>query len=209
MEIISLNRNAIKKAVNVLRQGVVIVYPTETAYGLGCDATNVHAVKRIFKIKGRSSKKPLPLIVGNRAMAERVIQFDALIARLADRAWPGPLTVVAESRIKNNELRIGHWAHLVSAGTGSIGVRVSALPFARKLSEKLGKPIVATSANYADGGECYTLIDVLKQFDQKYLPDLCIDGGRLRHCKPSTIITVRDGHIVTLRRGPISIGKLE
>ncbi|MBI4261900.1 threonylcarbamoyl-AMP synthase [Candidatus Uhrbacteria bacterium] len=212
MEIVSLNKETytrvLRQALRVLRAGGVIVYPTETAYGLGCDATNVAAVKRIFTIKGRSFKKPLPLIVGKRAMADRYVALSPALRLLARTYWPGALTVVAPMNTRNEIRKLSNWETVVSAKTGTVGIRVSAYPFARKLSEKLGKPIVATSANYADGGECYTLIDVLKQLQSNVLPNLCIDGGHLRRRKPSTIITVRDGHIVTLRQGAIAVRKL-
>lgn len=141
-------------AVAHLRSGGLLIYPTETSYALGCDATNTKAVRAIFRLKGRERGKPLPLIVASMAMAERYIQFTPPARRLAKKYWPGPLTLVLASRSRRSStLRrrgAGEWARVapgIIAANGTIALRASSHSIARALSRHLGRPIVSTSAN--------------------------------------------------------------
>ncbi|MFP5212072.1 MAG: L-threonylcarbamoyladenylate synthase, partial [Acidobacteriota bacterium] len=123
----------------VLAEGVII-YPTETLYGLGANPLSEEAVKKVYRVKGRDFDKPLPLIAANRAAAlSAVARWTDLAEVLAESFWPGPLTLVlaASPRLPA----------LIHAGTGKIGVRVSSHPVARVLAEASGGLITATSAN--------------------------------------------------------------
>lgn len=133
----------LNQAVEILRQGGVVAYPTETFYGLGCRADLESAVERIFEIKGREGDKPLPLIVADEEMAAEVARMsgagsETLAPDLAKVFWPGPLTLILPAR---REFPRG------IAPRGTIALRVSAHPLARALSRNLDQPLVSTSAN--------------------------------------------------------------
>ncbi len=183
----------VKEAVAVLKKGGVVVFPTETAYGLAADPENRRAVKRIYHIKGREAGKKLPLIAADAGMAIVYAKVSPLLAKLARKHWPGPLTVVGKRA----------------------AVRVSSHPVARALSRGLGRPIISTSANVSGQPTCYSVKSFLKQLSlrgvrsndrtTKQSPDFIIDVGALPRRKPSTIVTERKGQITILRQGSIRL----
>lgn len=184
----------LRQAVKQLREGGIVIYPTETAYALGADATNAHAVRRIFEIKNRDWQKSLPLIVGSLTDAERVAHFSRHATELAKRHWPGPLTLVLPVRASS-----GLAPGIVS--DGMVALRVSSHPIARALARGLGKPITSTSANVSGEGQCHSVRTIHKQF--KHFPPhlLIIDAGSLPRRKVSTIVRLRDGNLEIIRKG--------
>lgn len=185
----------IRTAIDVLRMGGVVVFPTETAYGLAADATNLSAVKKIFEIKGREGEKSLPLIASSREMVERYAGIPRGLEKLASRYWPGPLTLVLPA--------MGGLAPGV-VHNGTVAIRVSSHPVARALSEGLGAPIVSTSANRSGQPTCYSMEEVRAQLGDA--PDLFIDVGLLHPEPPSTIVAVDDyGYPEILRQGAVEI----
>ncbi|KKW36919.1 MAG: Sua5/YciO/YrdC/YwlC family protein [Candidatus Giovannonibacteria bacterium GW2011_GWA2_53_7] len=191
----ALSRERVKEAVEVLRLGGIVVFPTETSYGLAVDATNARAVAKVAKLKGRPTEKTFPLIVSSTAMAERYGHLRCLGRRLAKRYWPGALSLVVEAR-KNSGLARG-----IIAKDGTIAVRVSSDSTARALSRGLGRPIVSTSANKA--GEP-SLHDV-SHLDFKV--DFVLDVGRLPLRRPSTIVRIVEGDMTVLRQGGLRLPK--
>lgn len=191
----------IKKVVRHLKCGGVIVYPTETSYGLGADATNEEAVKKIFVLKGRERGKPLPLIVGNLRDAERIARFSPRARALAKQYWPGPLTLVLPVKTRAN-LAMGVRFHGTVHGT--VAVRVSAHPVARAIAARLGRPLVSTSANLSGKEPCYSIMECKRYFGhQKDI--FFVDGGRLKKQPPSTIVMVRGKKIQILRQGAVTL----
>ena len=189
----------IEAAVNVLRQGGVVVFPTETAYGLAADATDPRAVRRVYQIKGREPGKTPPLIVADRAMAEEYVEILEALHTLADAHWPGALTVVG---------KVGKGlASGVVRADGTVAVRVSAHPVARALSKGLGLPIVATSANVSGLAPCYSVRTFRRQLRAAGHPepDAVVDVGPIPRRKPSTIVTVKRGKTVILRQGSVKL----
>ena len=197
----------------------MIIYPTETAYAVGCAATDEKAIERIFQIKGRAKRKTLPLIVGSLAMAKKWFLFNKKELALAKKFWPGPLTLVLPIRRKPTRLfsaiaenrRVGRkrLSRQVVAKNDTAAVRVSGSRFVRRLVEALGEPLVSTSANISGRGECYSLSAAKKQLGEKMkLVDLAVDAGRLPKRLPSTIARVEDGKITVLREGPIKLERL-
>ncbi len=190
-----LQGRLILEAIAVLKQGGVVVFPTETAYGLAADATNEKAVARIFEIKGRNEEKSLPLIAASREMVERFAGIPRGLEKLASQYWPGPLTLVLPA--------IGGLASGV-VRDGTVAIRVSSHPVARALSEGLDAPIVSTSANLGGQPACYTVEDVRAQLGDT--PDIYLDGGVLEPQLPSTIVGVDDyGYPEVLRQGEVLI----
>lgn len=202
MEIIKIDKNKpdkrnIKRAVGILRRGGVVVYSTDTAYALGCDSTSRQAMARIFKIKKRPREKQLPLIAGSTAMVKKFYKIDKISARLIKKYWPGPLTLV---------LSIKHNVSTILGRNKKVAVRVPDCKIARLLSGRLGRPIVSTSANLSGQQVCYSASCVIGQFkNQKYQPDLILDAGRLPKRKPSTIVIIKDGRVVILRKGAVEV----
>ncbi|MFH1620625.1 MAG: L-threonylcarbamoyladenylate synthase [Patescibacteria group bacterium] len=211
MKIISLktalDQTAIKTAVQVLNDGGVIAYPTETTYGLGCDPRNAKAVARIYKLKGRERKKPFLLVASSVAQVRRVAKLHAISYELQARYWPGPLTLVLPVK-----RMLVHRARLHKSITphDEIAVRVSSSPFVRALCKAYGFPIVSTSANKTGESECRSRRAVRRVFGkvktQTLVPDLIIDAGALPRRKPSTVVRIKaNGTIEVLRQGAIKI----
>lgn len=185
---------------DALEEGQTLVYPTETCYGLGCDATNQVAVDKIFAIKQRQQDKSVLIVMPDREMAEEYVVWNDEIERLADRYWPGPLTVVADAQ-SGTDLAYG-----VLADDGTVAFRVSSHPLVYELAASLGRPIVSTSANIAAMDSPYDIDSVIAMFDGKTdQPDMVIDAGPLPEQSPSTIVRVKDGTIEVLRQGDIII----
>lgn len=190
------SHDALDQAVRAIRRGDTIVFPTETAYGLGCDATSASAVAKIFAIKNRPASKSLPVIVGSIAMVKKYVRWNECAHNLAKKWWPGPLTL---QLVANRTLP-------VVASDGSLALRVPAMEFIRLLSLRSGVPLVATSANSAGGKTRYSIRGVLHELARSAVqPDLIIDGGRLPRRKPSTIVDARTLKPVIVRQGSIHI----
>ena len=194
------NADVFSQAIEALRRGDVIVFPTETFYGLGADALNPAAIDKILLLKGRNPDNPIPLIVADRAMLEEVVrEFSPVAQRLAERFWPGPLTLVlpAKERLP---------APLLNRD-GGVGVRISSHPLARRLSRELGRPITATSANLSGRAPARTIAEALTYFSERLT--VYLYGGALAGKKGSTVIEVLGGKLRTVREGEISAPEID
>lgn len=182
------------EAVATLKQGGLVVYPTESSYALGCDSRNKKAVVALYRLKSRLQTKQLPVIAASRAMAERFFYLNGTAKKIARRHWPGPLTILLAPKKK-----------LPVSELPKVAVRVSAHPLARRLARGLGAPVVSTSANKSGSAACYSVAQLRRQLplDAARVPLLIIDAGTLPHNAPSTIIDVRDNHVVVLRKGKV------
>jgi len=182
------------EAVRILREGGVVAFPTETFYGLGADARNETAVEKIFRIKGRNFRKPLPVIVADdgelSGLAEEIPEAAAI---LMQTFWPGPLTLIFRATPSVSSRLTG--------GTGKIGIRVSSHPVAGFLAAGLAGPLTATSANLSGGPECSSADAVIRALDD--LPDAVIDGGATPGGAGSTILDVTLSPPRILREGAI------
>jgi len=191
-----VSNKQLKKAIDVLINGGVIVFPTETSYGLAADATNSRAVERIFAIKERDLSKTLPIIVSGMAMATDLADLPIKLKSLARKAWPGPLTIIAPATEDNN-LATG-----IVHQDGTIALRVSSHPTPQYLAKKLKRPLVATSANLSGQPAVFSISELRIQLANSQLqPDLILDAGSLPESKPSTIAKEVDDQIIVLRAG--------
>jgi len=197
MRVINIQHNqarASQEALRCLRSGGTIVYPTETAYGLGGDFLDKKVRAKIFKLKQRPKNKALPVIVGNLKQAQKIVKFDALSLSLAKKYWPGPLTLILP--VINPKV----------CGCKTLAVRVSGFAWARNLAKTLGKPLISTSANISGAKTNYYLGPIVKAFkNQPIQPDLLFNSGRLPKCPPSTIAKITKGKIRVIRQGPIKV----
>ncbi|MEK7158727.1 MAG: L-threonylcarbamoyladenylate synthase [Patescibacteria group bacterium] len=181
--------------IQILRHGGVIVYPTETAYAIGCDATNTKAIRRVYAIKSRAFTKPLPIIVSSMWMANAWVRWPRGAKKMAKQFWPGPLTLVLPKK---------QLPGVLTAGRRNVAVRMSSHPIPPLLARALGRPIVSTSANVSGEKACYTLQEVRKQLASRKM-DGWLDGGRLRRRPPSTIVDWMQGTPTITRQGTIRI----
>lgn len=194
MKTVKADQAGIREAVRVLKMGGVIAYPTETTYGLGCDPRNAKAVARIFKIKGRDTKKMVLLVAANVSQVKKVARFSPHAKRLAATFWPGPLTLVLPA----------------TEGKKDIAIRVSSDVFVHGLTSRFKFPIVSTSANRSGRTPCRSVRAIRKVFAGHQAPDLIIDGGTLPKRPPSTIARIKnDGTIEVLREGAIAANSLQ
>jgi L-threonylcarbamoyladenylate synthase len=190
---------SLTEAIDALAAGELVVYPTETFYGIGADALSPAALGRLFAAKQRESGKPVALIAADGPMAFSLARrTPALAQRLADSFWPGALTLVIAARD-------GLPPELLGAG-GGVGVRVSSHPTARALSAGLGRPITATSANRAGEPAARTLDEARAALGTKV--KVYLEGGRLDVSAPSTVVAVAEDDWKVLREGSISRSQL-
>jgi len=186
----------IDRVVQSLSQGNVAALPTDTFYGLAVDPVNLRAVDRIYEIKTRARHKPLSLLISETAQAWNLARdLDSAFDRLAERFWPGPLTVVVKAGARL-PLR-------VTANTGNVAIRVPDSLIARAVIEKLALPITATAANLRGMPECTDAHYVRAQLAEQ-IP-LIVDGGPTPRNLPTTIVDLSGGgnHWMILREGAI------
>jgi len=183
---------------SVLHAGGVIGFPTDTAYGLGADPFSQDAVAEIFRIKGRPETKPILLIVNSAEMAEEIALPSALYRKVARSFWPGPLTMVLRA--------VRHVPAIITAGTGTVGVRWPLAAFASELIGRFGKPITGTSANQSGQSSCVSAKEVQAQLGD--LLSILIDAGELPVRGGSTLLDLTTDPPVVLREGPVSFEAL-
>lgn len=192
---------AIQEAAELLRQGKLVAFPTETVYGLGADARNTEAVKGIFTAKGRPSDNPLIVHIAGLGMLEELaLAADPVSRRLAKAFWPGPLTLVLPCRP-------GVLSPLVTAGLDTVGIRMPDHPVALSLIRASGCPVAAPSANRS-GRPSPTLAEHVRE-DLDGRIDGLLDGGATGVGLESTVVQMdAEGRIHVLRPGGITLRQL-
>jgi L-threonylcarbamoyladenylate synthase len=201
MQIVTLahatDQEAIQTAVECLKAGGLLIFPTETTYGAGVDATNQEAVNKLLAYKSRREGKPLSIAVTDLAMAERYVEVNDSAKRLYERFLPGPVTVVSKSK---NVVAEG-----VASEYGTIGIRMSSHPLIAEIVKAFGKPVTATSANGSGEKRPYTIQDIFDGLSekQKSLIDVVLDAGTLPPNPPSTVIDTTLDTPVIFRQGDI------
>lgn len=187
-------------AVAALNRGEVIVFPTETLYGLGADALNFSAVEKVFQLKGRDPRNPFPVLVSDRAMLDFLVtEITPLAEKLMARFWPGPLTLVLPARKDIPKPLVN--------STGGVGVRISSQPIAQEIVKMLGRPVTATSANPSGQPGARTVAQARNYFPDKIV--IFIDGGELPSQIGSTVAEVAGNKLRIIRAGEIGRSELE
>ncbi len=205
MEIIKIDskisqKEMINQAVMILKNGGVIAYPTDTTYGLGVDATNVNAISKVYKIKGRDFRKPIHVVVSDIKMAKKFAYIDKKTMVFFKKFLPGPLTLV----LKKKKTVLDE----LTANLKTVGIRIPESKIAIEIVKKFKKPVTTTSANLSGLPACYSLKEILKQFENSKLINLILDAGDLPKIPPSTIIDLTGKKPKVLREGPITSNKL-
>lgn len=199
MEVIRVDLNkdyteAVDRTVFILQQGGVVVFPTDTLYGLGANALNTYAVQKVFSIKNRPLSKPLPVIARNMRWMEELVSIKPSQKVFLEKVWPGKITVVLPKKDIVPDA--------VTAGSKTVGVRIPDHPFVDAVLDKLGYPITATSANPSGEESTGDIDQVIKSFsEQRIRPDLIVDVGVLPQSEPSTILDLTTDQPKILRIG--------
>lgn len=179
----------IRTAAHIIRHGGVVIYPTDTAYAIGCDFQNAAAIERIVQIKKRTKRK-FTLIASSQQQVEEFFPLNACQKKLAKKYWPGPLSIVLNKQF---------------------AVRVPALDIARTLARNAHTLLIATSANISGEQEIYNLHAKENRARASTLRhlrahvDAMIDIGALPLCQPSTVVQCHDHHMIVHRAGPIIV----
>lgn len=190
--------DTIKEALAVLRVGGIVVFPTDTVYGVGCDLFNPQAAEKIYKAKGRAFNKPLPALVSSLDQAFMIAESPPKsFEKLADKFWPGALTIVVKAKASVPKF--------VTSGGDTIGIRMPNHLIALKLISEFGSPLATTSANKSGELEPTTAEEVLAKLDAEIdLVDLIIDGGKTTSGVPSTVVDITVSPPRIIRMGGIS-----
>ncbi len=184
-------------AARIIKKGGLVVFPTETVYGLGCNALDKKAVTKIFQVKKRDQGKPLPILIGQKKDLILLVKtIPPLAQKLMKRYWPGPLTLVFH---KSKLI-----SALVTGGEKKVAVRLPDSRLVRALVRRAGVPLIGTSANLSGQGSISSVEKVIKQFRNKV--DLIIDSGELKKSKVSTVVDVTGKELLVLRRGKVVFG---
>ena len=197
------NESSIILAAEILKEGNLVSFPTETVYGLGGDATNNLSIAKIFETKNRPEFNPLIIHFSSFDQVEENCEINDDIKKLNDLFWPGPMTVILK---KKKESKI---SELASASLDTVGVRIPSNTTALKLIKSFGKPIAAPSANTSSSLSPTEADHVFEYFKNDKNLSIILDGGSTKIGLESTIINITNGEIHILRHGGISAEELK
>ncbi len=193
MRILKATPGNIRVASQIVRSGGLVVYPTDTVYGLGCDPFNMDAVKRVFRVKD-DRKKPLPILSCSVADLEKIARLSDTARKIAAKFWPGPLTIVVPKKKALPDI--------VTCDLDSVGVRVPKHDVTVQLIRLSDGLLVGTSANKTGQKPACTPREALEQLGKEV--DIILDGGHAPLGIPSTVINLTIKKPKILRQGPIS-----
>ena len=189
---VSCNKEGIEKASEIINEGGIVIFPTDTVYGIGCNPYNKESVEKIYKIKSRDIMKLVPVLTYSIETAEKIVEFDQFTKKIVEKFWPGPLTVilkVTDKKIKES-LNLGN----------KIAIRVPNHKCTLELLKKCNF-LVGTSANisgdspYTDPDECLKKLETY---------DVFVDGGIITSKGESTIIEIENKQIKIIREGSLT-----
>lgn len=187
--------DALDQAAALLRQGGLVAFPTDTVYGLGALVWNAASVARIYQAKARPPEKAIPVLLAGLAQLDLLgVEATPLLATLAERFWPGPLTLVARCA--------AHVPEIVTAGTLTVAVRMPAHAAALRLFDLVGQPLATTSANLSGHANPLTAQDVMAQLGGRI--EAVVDGGACPGGVPSTVLDLSVSPPRILRPGPVT-----
>jgi L-threonylcarbamoyladenylate synthase len=189
--ILPCNERGIKSAYDSIKKGGVVVFPTDTVYGIGCDPYNQSAINKIYKIKGRDKTKQLPVLAYSKKEINDIAYFDENSDKISDKFWPGPLTLILKVKDKKIEESLGL--------DGKIAVRVPNHPCALDLLKKC-KLLVGTSANFSGHAALNDSRAMIGNFTGY---DVLLDGGKIFDPGESTVVEFEGNKLKIVRQGKI------
>ncbi len=200
------NKVKIKKtltaAVAVLKRGGVIVYPTDTLYGLGANAFNENAIIKVCEIKKRRRDKPISVIVRDIKMARKIACIDSRVEKMLNKIWPGPITVVLR---KKDVI-----PYALTGGGETVALRIPKSKFILALMEKIDFPITATSANISEERNLLEPEEIVEELGKgRMTPELFINSGKVKKPEPSTIIDLTTPEPRVIRIGVVGKEKMK
>ena len=189
-------------AAEVLENKSVIVYPTDTLYGLGANALNEDVLLKVYKIKKRDRNKPLPIIAKDIKMVRKIACIDSRVEKILNKIWPGPITIVLR---KKDVI-----SYALTGNEETVAVRIPDNEFISALMNKIDFPITATSANISGERNLLNPSEIISKFKSSELkPDLFINAGKVGNPKPSTIVDLTTGIPKILRVGIVGMGEMK
>ncbi|MDE1876188.1 MAG: threonylcarbamoyl-AMP synthase [Thaumarchaeota archaeon] len=194
--ILPCNDTGIKEAYETIQNGGTVVFPTDTVYGIGCDPRNQDAVNKIYKIKGREKIKQLPVLAYSKKDIANIAFFDEMSEKIADKFWPGPITLILQVKDKKIEKALSL--------KDKIAVRVPNHPCVLALLEKC-RLLVGTSANFSGEPSFSDSKEVASKFSGY---DILLDGGQITNSYESTIVEVVNNKLKIVREGKIKMESL-
>lgn len=194
------DQKVIKKAAEILRGGGIVVYPTDTAYGLGANALDEESVRKVYEIKGRDFSKPTHVVVRDWEMIKHLCFVSDTAKKLYNKFLPGPLTMVLPKKKSVPDI--------LTANLPTLGVRIPNNQITKKLSSELPFPYTTPSANKSGGNVPYSIEDVKAELEISKI-DLILDVGKLPPTPPSTIVDLTATPVKVIREGPISKDQID
>jgi len=186
----------LEEIIDVIKNGGVVIFPTDTVYGFLCDANNKEAVEKIFKIKKRDLEKPISVFVKNIETAKELAFINQEQERFLKRVWRGNVTVVLKSRNKLHSLVLGK--------NETIGLRVPDYRILNELLDELNIPLGQTSVNFAGESPLNNPEKIVEKFKNEEHINLIFNGGEIVSSQPSTVIDLSKNPPIILREGPVS-----
>ncbi len=196
----NLRRDEITLATDILKKGGVVIYPTDTVYGLGVDAENSMAIQRLFALKKRDLSKSISVMVSNIASAQHYLtEISEIGKQLMQAFWPGALTIVGKSSPSV--------AEALQEKDATIGIRIPDNNLCLRLTEAFGKPITTTSANLSGDPECSSIEHIDTAIRSS--AELILDAGITQGTVPSTVISIVNGEPLILREGAVTKNEIK
>ena len=189
------NKEILNNCINKLKNGGVGIFPTDTVYGIGCDALNINALNKLFNYKERNFNKPINILVSNINMVKKYVKnINYIEQKLMENFWPGALTIIFDkSQIVPN---------LLTSNLDTVGIRMPNNPISLELIEYFGSALATSSANVSNKPANININeDLINNFNNKV--NFIIDGGEIKDGVPSTIVRVDDNKVKILREGAI------
>lgn len=200
VDIATPNQSAIEKAAEVLKRGGLVIYPTDTAYGLGGNALDEEVVKKVYEAKGRNFSKPTHVVVRDWEMIENLTYTTFFARKIFEEFMPGPVTMVLQKKEVVPEI--------LTANSPTLGVRFPKNTITQMLSSLLPFPYTTPSANKSGGKTPYSLLEVESELGLEKI-DFALDAGVLPQVLPSTVIDLSTEKVKVLRPGPIKKEEIE
>ena len=193
MNVLNASQKNIVLAAQIVRNGGLVIFPTETVYGLGCDPLIVKSVKRLLKVKG-NRLKPLPVLAATISDVEKAASFSQTARQIAAKLWPGSLTLVLSKKPSFHDV--------VTSGTDSVGMRIPNNDVALELIRLSGGLLIGSSANRTGESPPRSVCELSDELKQQV--DVVLDGGSIFQGIPSTVVDLTSTTPKILREGPIS-----
>lgn len=195
----SIDFNELKNISNIIKKGGIVVFPTETVYGIGVNSLDINAISKLYKIKKRPLNKPVSLLVSSIEMVDMVAKdISSMEYKLMEEFFPGPLTIILKKKKVVPDI--------LTNNTDTVGVRMPDNIIARKLIEYANIPIATSSANISGNSSGTNLKDIIEAFDENV--DYYIDSGKSKLGIASTIVKIENDYPIILRQGSISIKQI-